>query len=106
MYGDEEYPLSGDALASRYDDVGRVDKTLLRIPQGAEFELKSEDSAAREVGGGHYPVEFLNSLDISYLPPNTIRIKVGWQALLLMILNAEHGMRNGRNAILRRIHPW
>ena len=74
-------------------------------PPGEEFELKSVYSPAREGEAGLYPVAFLNSLDISGLPPHTLRLKVGMPAMLLRNLNAEHGMCNGGKSIVRRIHP-
>ena len=71
MYGDEEYLLSGDVLAARNDDVGRVNNALFRMSKCEEVELKSVDSAAMEGAVGLYPVDLLNGLDIS--DPHRIR---------------------------------
>ena len=103
-YRDEDYLLPGDVLAARNADVDRINDALFRRFPGKEFAIKSVDSAARGGGDGLYPVGFLNRLDISGPPPHTLRLKAGMQAMLLRSLNPEHGMSNGGNAIVRRIH--
>lgn len=105
MYGDEEYLLSGSVLSTRNEDAGRVNNTVLRTPTGEEFELKSSDSAVKGGEDGPYPSGFINSLEIAGLQPNKIRINGGIPPIPIRNLNAESGMCNGRESILRRIRP-
>ena len=105
MYGEEEYLLSGAVLAARNADVDRVNDAIFRRFAGEGFVLKSVDSAVGEDEDGLYPVEIINCLDISGIPPHTLRLKVGIPPMLLMNSNAEHGMCNGSKSIVRGIRP-
>ena len=56
------------------------------------------DSAA------NYPVEFLNSLNLSGLPLHDIKLKVGAAVMLLRNLDPHSSLCNGTRLIITAIH--
>ena len=52
----------------------------------------------------HYPVEFLNSLNISGLPAHLLNVKVGSVLMLLRNLSPRDGLCNGTRFLLTRVH--
>jgi ATP-dependent exoDNAse (exonuclease V) alpha subunit len=68
------------------------DKVLGRI-RGQEKLYYSCDEVANEFAA--YPVDFLNQLNISGLPPHQLHLKVGAVVMLLRNLNPSKGLMNG-----------
>ena len=57
---------------------------------------RSADSKIIEDGGVDiYPTEYLNSVDVSNLPPHELDLKVGAPVILLRNLDPSAGMCNG-----------
>ncbi|GJY02585.1 ATP-dependent DNA helicase PIF1-like protein [Tanacetum coccineum] len=48
-----------------------------------------------------YPLEFLNSLNVSGLPPHCLRLKIGCP-IILRNLNSANGLCNGTKLICKR----
>ncbi|XP_022008025.1 uncharacterized protein LOC110907339 [Helianthus annuus] len=48
-----------------------------------------------------YPVEFLNSLTVSGLPPHKLRLKIGCPIILLRNIDPSHGLCNGTRLICK-----
>ena len=102
---DEEYLLSGAVLATKNEDIGRIDAAITERFHGEMYDLKSADSVARDTDAGLYPEEFLNSIEGSGIPPRHLRLMVGMPVILLRNLHAAHGLCNGSRHIVRRIFP-
>lgn len=51
-----------------------------------------------------YPVEFLNSLNVSGLPPHRLRLKVNCIVLLVRNLNSKEGLVNGTRMRVKVLH--
>ena len=102
-YTDDRYMVEGGVLAAKNEDVDRINSAVMSRFDGDPVELRSADIVLREGDEGIWPSEFLNSLDISGLPPHLLRIKIGAHVILLRNLNPDHEMRNGTKAIVRRI---
>ena len=102
---DEEYLLSGAVLATKNEDIDRINDAITERFPGEMYDIKSADSVARGADAGLYPAEFLISIDVSGIPPRHLRLEVGIHVMILRNLNAAHGLRNGSNAIVRRIPP-
>ena len=67
-------------------------------PERSTFFLAGGDSAA------NYPVEFLNSLNLSGLPLHDIKLKVGAVVMLLRNLDPHSSLCNGTRLITTAIH--
>ena len=82
-----------------------MNEHVLRGMPGGEHVLFSADSIAP--GGdsaANYPVEFLNSLDLSGLPLHEIKLKVGAAVMLLRNLDPHSSLCNGTRLIITAIH--
>ena len=102
-YTDERYMVEGAVLATKNEDVDRINSAVMSRFPGDPVELQSADIVLREGDEGIGPSEFLNSLDISGRPPHLPRLKIGAPVMLLRNLNPDHDRRNGTKAIVRRI---
>jgi len=51
-----------------------------------------------------FPVEFLDSLDLTGLPPHELTLKVGAIVMLLRNMNVAHGLLNGTRLIIRSMY--
>ena len=54
----------------------------------------------------HYPVEFLNSLHVSDLPPHQLNLKCGQYVMWLRNLNPTKGLCNGSRLRLLQVCPF
>jgi hypothetical protein len=68
------------------------DEVLQRIP-GNSRTYFSCDEVANETAS--YPVDFINQLNISGLPPHALCLKIGSVVMLLRNLNPSKGLMNG-----------
>ena len=67
-------------------------------PERSTFFSAGGDSAA------NYPVEFLNSVNLSGLPLHEIKLMVGAVVMLLRNLDPHSGLCNGTHLITTVIH--
>ena len=74
--------------------------------KGEEFVFKSIDSVICDDEGerNHFPMEFLNSLTPSGMPPHALKLKIGAPVIILRNLNFEQGQCNGTRAVVRGIY--
>ena len=89
-------------LAARNEEVDRVhDAVFARfLATGPDLELLSGHRVDAEGDqNGAYPVEFLNSLTPSRLPPHTLRLRKGMPIMLVRNLNGARGLANGTRAL-------
>ena len=56
-----------------------------------------EGGAGGEFG---YPVEYLNSINLSRMPLAKLKIKIGAPVMILQNIDSAHGLCNGTRAIL------
>ena len=71
---------------------------------GESKEYKSVDSATNEDEAVHYPVEFLNSLELSGMPPHTLNVKIGSPIMILRSLEPPK-TSNGTRCVVTRLYP-
>lgn len=83
-------------LATRNDDCNRINgKVLERMPGATQVCLSADTVADTGDQYGQYPVEFLNTLQPSGLPPHCLEMKQGQIIMLLRNLNPSRGLCNG-----------
>ena len=71
--------------------------------QGNELTFHSADSIMREGGVDsefEYPVEYLNSINLSGMPLAKLKLKIGAPVMIFQNMDPSNGQCNGTQAIL------
>jgi ATP-dependent DNA helicase PIF1 len=88
--------------------VDEMNSAILARAEGEERTYNSADffgpDAAEEQGV--YPVEVLNSLTPSGMPPPQLTLRVGAPVVFLRNLNRDQGMMNGTRGVILALRPW
>nr|XP_046478596.1 uncharacterized protein LOC124217240 [Neodiprion pinetum] len=102
-------------LAPLNVEVNQLNTEILRRMDGNIFESKSidyatlqgidtADAALDEEATLRYPIEYLNGLTPSGLPPHNLQLKVGAIVMSLRNLSISDGLCNGTRLVVREIH--
>jgi hypothetical protein len=84
-------------------NVNRLNNDLLKEFPGELQQFKSVDTAVSEEEAVHFPVEFLNSLDLPGLPPHILNLKVGSPIIILRSFLPPK-VTNGTWCVIRQLH--
>ena len=84
-------------------EVAEVNSAVLQRLPGDEVLLKSIDTT--EEGGADYPPEFLNTCELSGIPPHSLALKPGCLVILLRNIDQRAGHCNGTKYIVVNIKP-
>lgn len=87
-YKNHDWLCERAILAPKNDDVNKINDQIQSQIPGQETKYKSIDTIVDEEQVVNYPIEFLNSLDPSGMPPHILFLKVGSIIMLLRNLNA------------------
>ena len=79
-------------LAPKNCDVDHINNLALSLMQGEHFIFESADSVKSEEQAGNFPVEYLNSISASGLPPHKLSLKVGCPVILIRNLHVSMGL--------------
>ena len=90
-------------LSPSNKEVEEVNNAVLERLPGEEVIMKSIDTA--EEGGADYPPEFLNTCELSGMPPHRLALKVGCLVMLLRNFDQRGGHCNGTKYIVVNIKP-
>lgn len=91
-------------LAPKNDDVNKInDRIQIQIP-GEATKYKSIDTVTDEDQTVNYPIEFLNSLEPSGMPPHILCLKVGSPIMLLRNLHPPK-LCNGTRLSIKKLSP-
>ena len=90
-------------LCPRNELVDAMNNHVLDLFPGEVVTCLSVDSVAEIEQQAVYPVEYLNSLNVSGLPPHILHLKVGAPIMLLRNLDPARGHCNGTRYIVRQI---
>lgn len=91
-------------LATRNDRVREINSAVTACFPGETVVYESVDRT--EAGLDHlYPVEYLNTLEMSGIPPHRLELKVGMPIMLIRNLNPDRGLCNGTRLIVRILRP-
>uniref|UniRef100_A0A0L8H9M0 DNA helicase Pif1-like 2B domain-containing protein n=1 Tax=Octopus bimaculoides TaxID=37653 RepID=A0A0L8H9M0_OCTBM len=77
------------------EEVDNLNNHIIQKFPGETYTLRSIDSVAEDQQPAPYPPEFLNSLNISGMPPHIIKLKMGVPIMLLRNLYQRNGHCNG-----------
>ena len=70
---------------------------------GELIETPSYDSLLDDSQQAKYPTEFLNSLNISGMPPRNLKLKIGLPIMLLRNINPNAGLCNGTRLTIQKV---
>ncbi len=93
-------------LTPLIDAVDEINAEVLPLLPGDEqprLYASADSTECEHAGHGGYPVEFLNKLCPSGLPPHALLLKNGMPIMLLRNTNKEDGQVNGTRAIIRSL---
>jgi ATP-dependent DNA helicase PIF1 len=96
-----DYIISRAILSTKNDHVDEINDYLIDRFDGEERVYYSFDEAVDD-RNNFYPMEFLNTLSVSGLPPHYLRVKVGCPIILLRNIDPSNGLCNGTRLICRR----
>nr|GEX57523.1 hypothetical protein [Tanacetum cinerariifolium] len=88
-------------LSTKNEHVDELNDKLIDRVCGDEKIYYSFD-AAQDDKNNLYPMEFLNSLNVSGLPPHVLRLKIGCLRILLQNLDPSDGLCNGTRLICQK----
>ena len=103
-YKNHDWLCERAILAPKNDDVNQINNRIQAKIPGVFTEYKSIDVALDDNDIVNYPVEFLNSLEPSGLPPHKLVLKTGSSILLLRNLNAPK-LCNGTRLSVKKLMP-
>ena len=92
-YTDTQWISNRAILSPSNKEVQEVNEEVLARLPGPETVLKSIDST--EENSPEYTPEFLNSLEMSGIPPHLLKLKPGCIVVLLRNMDSEAGHCNG-----------
>ena len=90
-------------LAARNDTVDNLNEQLLASMNGEVFTSYSADKAVDEGDAETYATEYLNTVNLSNLPPHELKLKIGAPVILLHNLSPSTGLCNGTRLHVARI---
>lgn len=98
--------LNSVILAPKYQDCTFINAEILSSLSGEERIYLSSDKILSDDyrEQNNFPVEFLNSVDVSGLPPHKLILKPNCILLLIRNLNTRHGLVNGTRMRLVQMH--
>ncbi|CAJ0957209.1 unnamed protein product [Ranitomeya imitator] len=91
-------PIANKAILTPLnDDIHALNDKILSQVQGEHSTYRSVDTIVEEedVNFTDYPVEFLNSLNPTGMPPHELKLKPGAVIMLLRNLNRKRSLCNG-----------
>ena len=99
-----EYYRDKAILCPKNVDVDKLNEQMMKtLPGLAQPYLSADSVVIGEAGsdqGLHVTTEFLNSINVSGLPPHLLTVKVGAVMMLLRNLNPKQGLCNGTRLII------
>jgi len=91
-------------LAPKNNDVNKINNQIqLKLP-GKVVKYKSIDTIIDEEQAVNYPIEFLNSLEPSGMPPHILTLKVGSPLMLIRNLDPPK-LCNGTRLAVTKLSP-
>ena len=99
-YTDKEWMCSRAILATTNKSVDEINETILHTLPGELHTYRSADTVPLDQNPTMYPVEFLNTLTPSGIPPHQLTLKTNTPIMLLRNLNPSQRQCNGSRYII------
>ncbi|CAF1060263.1 unnamed protein product [Brachionus calyciflorus] len=91
-------------LTSKNIDVDRFNELATSLFPGEERKYYSVDSVLNDAHTALYPLEFLNTINLSGMPPHKLNLKIGMPIILLRNVSPAEGLCNGTRLIISKFH--
>ena len=88
-------------LTPKNDDVDHINSIVMERLPGDMHVYRSADSIIDDENAAVVPVEFLNTLNVSGLPPHMLELKVNSPIILLRNLHPSAGLCNGTRLLCK-----
>ncbi|KAL4566121.1 hypothetical protein LXL04_030231 [Taraxacum kok-saghyz] len=98
--GSSDYFISRAILSTKNENVDEINDQLIDRFIGEQRVYYSFDEAEDDKNN-LYPMKFLNSLNVSGLPPHYLRLKIGCPIILLRNIDPSNGLCNGTRMICK-----
>ncbi|XP_064643567.1 ATP-dependent DNA helicase PIF1-like [Lineus longissimus] len=109
VFQDMTSPVIQDTvlLTPKNEDALKLNKLILdKIPTTAQTYISSDSAICEDpTEQTHYPMEFLNSLTPTGMPPHILKLKVGAIIMLLRNLDIKGGLCNGTRLKVVALYP-
>lgn len=100
---DDKWTLERAILAPLNETVDNINHQILTSLPSAEIVYKSFDTTTTCEEAVHFPVEFLNSLNVSGLPPHRLTLKIGCPVIVLRSIDPP-ALTNGTRCKVHACH--
>ncbi|XP_042756598.1 uncharacterized protein LOC111896242 [Lactuca sativa] len=97
---DSKFIISRAILSTKNESVDEINNKLIERFSGEQKVYYSFDEAEDDKNN-LYPMEYLNSLNVSGVPPHYLRLKTGCPVILLRNIDPSNGLCNGTRLICR-----
>ncbi|XP_042757993.2 uncharacterized protein LOC111895117 [Lactuca sativa] len=97
---DSKFIISRAILSTKNESVDEINNKLIERFSGEQKVYYSFDEAEDDKNN-LYPMEYLNSLNVSGVPPHYLRLKTGCPVILLRNIDPSNGLCNGTILICR-----
>ena len=103
-YMNLEWLCERSILGTKNDVVDEINMNLLNKIPGEIVSYKSIDMPMDESEAFQFPVEFLNKIEMSGIPPHNLRLKVGCPIMLLRNIEPPK-LCNGTRLVVKQLFP-
>ena len=90
-------------LATTNECVNEINNLCLQKMLGDDIVLPSAESTVNPDDATHYPVEYINSLQDSGIPPHRLTLKLNAVIMFLRNLNINGGLCNGTKLTIQDV---
>ena len=98
-----EYFTKRVIIAPTNVEANEINHILHKVFPGQETVYRSYDTVRNTDKPQLYPLEFLNTIQVSSIPPHIIRLKIGSPFMLIRTLDPSQGHINGTRYITKNI---
>ncbi len=100
-YTDEDYLILRSILTPKNEDVDELNDYVGKSFPGLTTDYYSVNTVVAESNSTLYPTEFLDSQNISGLPPHKLSLKLHQPIMLLRNISSKKGLCNGTRLLIR-----
>jgi len=92
-------------LCPKNSEVDRINESIIEIIEGESRTYVSDDivDTQDETERNNFPIEFLNSIQLSGMPAHKLKLKDGTIVMLLRNLNTKKGLCNGTRLVVENM---